>query len=100
MARIYSDGIAERIATFETEPWTAADVLPWIDAGERLPLLVAEEDGSVVGWVRILAYATASAMPGSGRSRSMSIAPRGGAGSAAGCSRRSSDAPASSATGS
>ena len=66
VARIYSEGIAERSATFETEPRTAADVLAWMDAGERLPLLVADDDGRVLGWARILAYSDRSAYAGVG----------------------------------
>ena len=66
MARIYSEGIAERSATFETEPRTGADVLGWMDAGERLPVLVADEDGRALGWVRILAYSDRSAYAGVG----------------------------------
>jgi L-amino acid N-acyltransferase YncA len=56
VAAIYNEGIAERIATFETRLRSAADVEPWLDAGERLPLIVAEQDGEVIGWARILAY--------------------------------------------
>jgi len=56
VADIYNEGIATRLATFETEPRSAADIEKWLAAGERLPLLVAEEDGAVLGWARILAY--------------------------------------------
>ena len=56
IADIYNQGIATRLATFETEPRTAADVEGWLAAGERLPTLVAEEDEAVLGWARILAY--------------------------------------------
>jgi L-amino acid N-acyltransferase YncA len=56
VAAIYNEGIEERIATFETRLRTAADIGDWLTAGERLPLLVAEDDGTVVGWARILAY--------------------------------------------
>jgi L-amino acid N-acyltransferase YncA len=66
VARIYSEGIAERSATFETEPRTGADVVAWMDAGERLPLLVADEDGRVLGWARILAYSDRPAYAGVG----------------------------------
>ena len=44
IADIYNEGIATRLATFETEPRTAADVESWVAAGERLPTLVSEED--------------------------------------------------------
>jgi L-amino acid N-acyltransferase YncA len=56
IADIYNEGIATRLATFETEPRTAADVELWLAAGDRLPTLVAEEDDVVLGWARILAY--------------------------------------------
>jgi L-amino acid N-acyltransferase YncA len=56
VAAIYNEGIEERIATFETRLRSAADVEPWLNAGERLPLVVAEQDGEVIGWARILAY--------------------------------------------
>ena len=56
VADIYNEGIATRLATFETEPRAAEDVESWLAAGEGLPLLVAEEDGRVLGWARILVY--------------------------------------------
>lgn len=54
IAAIYSEGIAERVATFETEPRAAADVEPWI--GAELPLLVAAGDGALLGWARLADY--------------------------------------------
>jgi phosphinothricin acetyltransferase len=56
IADIYNEGIATRLATFETDPRTAADVELWLAAGDRLPLLVAEEGEAVLGWARILVY--------------------------------------------
>jgi L-amino acid N-acyltransferase YncA len=56
VADIYNEGIATRLATFETEPRAAEDIEGWLAAGERLPVLVAEEDGRVLGWARILVY--------------------------------------------
>jgi L-amino acid N-acyltransferase YncA len=56
IAEIYNEGIATRLATFETEPREASDVEAWLAAGERLPVLVAAEDEEVLGWARILAY--------------------------------------------
>lgn len=52
IARIYSEGIEERTATFETQPRTEADVRPWF-AGSH-PVAVAEEAG------RVVAFAAAS----------------------------------------
>jgi L-amino acid N-acyltransferase YncA len=66
VADIYNEGIATRLATFETEPRSAADVEAWLAAGDRLPLLVAEEDGAVLGWARILAYSDRPAYAGVG----------------------------------
>jgi phosphinothricin acetyltransferase len=67
VAAIYNEGIATRMATFETDPRTKTDVEAWLTAGERLPLLVAEEeDGRVVGWARILAYSDRPAYAGVG----------------------------------
>jgi L-amino acid N-acyltransferase YncA len=66
VARIYNEGVAERSSTFETEPRTAAHVGHWLEAGERLPLMVADEDGRVLGWARILAYSEVAAYAGVG----------------------------------
>jgi L-amino acid N-acyltransferase YncA len=54
IASIYNQGIRGRGATFETRERTAADVLPWFDG--RHPVLVAEGDGAVVGWVAASGY--------------------------------------------
>ena len=40
IAEIYNQGIADRIATFETEPRTAADIAPWF--APRHVIVVAE----------------------------------------------------------
>jgi L-amino acid N-acyltransferase YncA len=58
IAAIYTAGIDGRTATFETRAMAAEDVAPWLE--DRLPVLVAEEDGEVLGWVRVGQY---SAMP-------------------------------------
>jgi L-amino acid N-acyltransferase YncA len=55
IARIYNEGIADRIGTFETEPRSAGDVLRWLDAG--YPLVVGEDDdGEVVAWASAPPY--------------------------------------------
>ena len=56
IADIYNEGIATRLATFETDPRSAQDVQAWLFAGERLPLIVAEDGGEVLGFARISAY--------------------------------------------
>lgn len=65
IAEVYNQGISERASTFETEPRSAADVRAWLEAGERLPVLVAE-DGAVLGWARVLAYSSRAAYAGVG----------------------------------
>ena len=67
IADIYNEGIATRLATFETEPRTPADIEDWLAPGrERLPVLVAEQDGRVLGWARVIAYSERPAYAGVG----------------------------------
>ena len=55
IAAIYNEGIADRQATFETAERGAEDVLGWLGEGAP-PLVVAEEDGAVLGWARAGEY--------------------------------------------
>jgi phosphinothricin acetyltransferase len=57
IAAIYNEGIADRIATFETDLRTEHDVLAWFD--RKYPIVVVEETG------RVVAFAASS--PSSGR---------------------------------
>jgi L-amino acid N-acyltransferase YncA len=50
----YNAGIEDRLATFETQPGTVADLAGWLTDGQ--PFLVAERDGHVVGYARAGAY--------------------------------------------
>lgn len=51
IARIYNQGIEDRVATFETEPRTAAGIAALLsERGERYPTVVVERDGFVVAW--------------------------------------------------
>lgn len=51
IATIYTQGIVDRIATLETEERPPEERLQWLAArGPRHPVLVAELDGTVVGW--------------------------------------------------
>jgi phosphinothricin acetyltransferase len=51
IAAIYNQGIVNRIATLETEERPPEERLQWLAArGPRHPVLVAELDGTVVGW--------------------------------------------------
>jgi phosphinothricin acetyltransferase len=55
IAAIYNEGIAERIATFETEPRTPEHIERWFDG--RHPIIVAEsEDGTVVAFASTSSY--------------------------------------------
>ena len=51
IARIYNDGIADRVATFETEPRTPGDIARGLrERGPRWPTVVVERDGGVIAW--------------------------------------------------
>ena len=54
IARIYNEGIEDRVGTFETEPRSPEDVGAWIDAG--YPLVVGEDGGEVVAWASATPY--------------------------------------------
>ena len=65
IAAIYNDGIADGIATFETEPRTAERIAAQLaDKGERYPTVVAERDGQVIAWAGAGAYRTRPAYAG------------------------------------
>jgi L-amino acid N-acyltransferase YncA len=48
IARIHSEGIAERVATFQTRATPASQIAEQIDGGRLL--IVAERHGRVIGW--------------------------------------------------
>lgn len=57
VTRVYNEGIADRIATFETEPRSAEERRDVIAAARgRLPFVVAEDAGAVVGFASAGAY--------------------------------------------
>ncbi len=64
IARIYNEGIEDRLATFETEPRTPDDIEARIATGE--PMVVAERGGAVVGWASRLPYSNRCAYAGVG----------------------------------
>jgi len=53
IARIYNEGIEERIATFETSPREAAEIRDWFDG--KHPVVVVE-DGAVISFANTSAY--------------------------------------------
>ena len=54
IARIYNEGIADRLATFETRPRSAGDVRGWFDGVH--PIVVAEEAGEAVAFAATSTY--------------------------------------------
>lgn len=54
IAAIYNQGIAERIATFETRPRRPEEILQWFDG--RHPLVVVETEGRVVAFASTAPY--------------------------------------------
>jgi mycothiol synthase len=54
IARVYNQGIEDRVGTFETEPRTEADILAWLDAG--FPVVVGELGGEVLAWASAPPY--------------------------------------------
>ena len=57
IARIYNEGIADRIATFETEQRTAEDIARGLrERAPRWPTIVVERDGQVIAWASASEY--------------------------------------------
>ena len=51
IARIYNQGIEDRVATFQTVPRTISDVEQLLgERADRYPTVVAERAGEVVAW--------------------------------------------------
>jgi len=54
ITEIYNEAILETVATFDTESKTATEQENWFaEHGEAYPILVIEQNGSVVGWVSL-----------------------------------------------
>jgi L-amino acid N-acyltransferase YncA len=66
VAAIYNEGIRGRGATFQTVERSADDIAPWLDEGDRYPVIVGERDGRVVGWARVGSYSDFWAYAGVG----------------------------------
>jgi L-amino acid N-acyltransferase YncA len=65
IAAIYNEGIADRIATFETEPRTAEQIATQLrDKGDRFPTVVVEQGGQIVAWAGAGAYRARPAYAG------------------------------------
>ncbi len=54
IAEIYNDAVLTTTATFDTEPRTPAAQEAWLRShGGRFAVLVAEQDGLIVGWTSL-----------------------------------------------
>jgi phosphinothricin acetyltransferase len=57
IARIFNEGIADRIATFETDQRTTGDVARTLrERAPRWPTVVVERDGDVIAWASASEY--------------------------------------------
>lgn len=54
IAQIYNQGIADRVATFETSPRAAEDVLAWFDGAH--PIVVVEDDQTLLAFASTSTY--------------------------------------------
>ena len=67
IARIYNQGVEERIATFETEPRSAETIREQLAAkGDHYPTVVVERDGQIVAWASMSAYSSRECYAGVG----------------------------------
>lgn len=65
IASIYNEGIADGVATFETELRTSDQIAAvLIEKGEKYPTLVVEGDGGIVGWAGASSYRPRQAYAG------------------------------------
>ena len=65
IARIYNQGIEDRVATFETEPRSAAQIAAQLtEKGAKYPTVVVERDGHVVAWASAGPYRSRPAYAG------------------------------------
>ncbi len=53
LAEIFNQGVEDRVATFETNKADAGDAARWIDNDL---VVLAERDGSIVGWAKASPY--------------------------------------------
>lgn len=54
IASIYNEGIQDRIATFETRPRSAEDILLWFDGVH--PIVVVEDDSGIIAFGATFLY--------------------------------------------
>jgi phosphinothricin acetyltransferase len=62
---IYNDAVLTTTATFDTEPKSAAEQLAWFRShGGRFAVLVAAQDGVIVGWTSLSRWSDRPAYDG------------------------------------
>lgn len=54
IAEIYNQGIADRIATFETQPRSPEDICTWFDG--RHPIIVVEQEATIIAFAATSLY--------------------------------------------
>ena len=65
IATIYNEGIADRVATFETEPRTPEQIAGQLaDKGDRYPTVVVDRGGQIVAWASAGSYRNRPAYAG------------------------------------
>ena len=65
IARIYNEGIDDRVATFETAHRTPEQIAATLaEKGDRFPTVVVERDGAIVAWAGAGAYRSRPAYAG------------------------------------
>jgi len=54
ITEIYNEAILKTVATFDTNPKTVDEQKPWFESHDsKHPILVAEQDGKIVGWASL-----------------------------------------------
>jgi L-amino acid N-acyltransferase YncA len=65
IAAIYNEGIADRIATFETEPRTPQQIATQLsEKADRFPTILIEEHGRIIAWASAGPYRNRAAYAG------------------------------------
>ncbi|MBS1716371.1 MAG: N-acetyltransferase [Armatimonadetes bacterium] len=62
IARIYNQGIEDRIATFETDPRSSADILTWFE--RKMPIIVVEDGNEITAFASTSPYSERCAYAG------------------------------------
>jgi phosphinothricin acetyltransferase len=54
ITEIYNEAVLKTVATFDTEPKMVEEQKPWFEShGSKRPILVAEQDSTIVGWASL-----------------------------------------------